>query len=115
MAVAFIIMIFVVCSFMASEGEKSLIKEAKISKYTIDKHFALFTIHFNRSYPTEEHKSIKMAVYHQNHNELIKRNLKNMGITDGAHFHFDDSVNRQLTEADLTTETISQGITWTKL
>ena len=38
-----------------------------------------------------------------------------MGITTEAHFQSDDSANRGLTEAELTTETISQGIAWTQL
>ena len=96
MAVAIISMIFVGWFFMATEGEKSLIKETGLNNYSTDEHFVLFITHFNRSYPTEEHKSDKMLIFHRNHNELILRNMKNIEITDGVLFQFDDSTIRVL-------------------
>ena len=108
-------MIFVGWLFMANEGEKSFIKEAGLSNYTKETHFALFTVHFNKSYSTEEHKSFKMAIYHQNHNEMVLRNLKKMGITTEAQLQLDDSANRELKEEELTTEAIAQGTSWNQL
>ena len=111
--IALIGLIFVGWIFIATEGEKSLIKEADRSDYTKEKYFSMFIFHFNRSYPTEEHKIIRMAVFHQNHHELILRNLKNMGITAEAPLKSENTVNiRELPNSDLTSEDIAVGTAW---
>ena len=111
--IALISLMFVGCIFIATEGEIVLTKETGLSESTKKKHFVLFIVHYNKSYLTEEHKIFRMAVYHQNHHELILRNLKNMGITAKAHSKTENSVNiRELTNDEMTSEDIAVGTAW---
>ena len=56
-----------------------------------------------------------MAVYSQNHHELILRNLKNMGITAEAPSKSENTANiRALTNDEMTSEDIAAGTAWSE-